>query len=141
MARLWDVKSGELLGSFKGHLCSLKSVAFTPEEKGNISPPQTLHVLRVKAYIVYKIEKKSGFHKYKQLFVFMKNIAWLILIISSVSFNSCVLYWGKRREYYGLGYQMQQKRYLFNTELEQNWGIFKGIDTPSFYILKTSKHL
>ncbi|KAM9703140.1 denticleless protein homolog [Menidia menidia] len=32
-ARLWDVKSGELLGSFKGHLCSLKSVAFTPEEK------------------------------------------------------------------------------------------------------------
>lgn len=34
MARLWDVKSGELLGSFKGHLCSLKSVAFTPQEKG-----------------------------------------------------------------------------------------------------------
>uniref|UniRef100_A0A3P9DGW6 Denticleless E3 ubiquitin protein ligase homolog (Drosophila) n=1 Tax=Maylandia zebra TaxID=106582 RepID=A0A3P9DGW6_9CICH len=34
MARLWDVKSGELLGSFKGHLCSLKSVAFAPEEKG-----------------------------------------------------------------------------------------------------------
>ncbi|XP_072218034.1 denticleless protein homolog [Leuresthes tenuis] len=33
MARLWDVRSGELLGSFKGHLCSLKSVAFTPEEK------------------------------------------------------------------------------------------------------------
>ncbi|RVE55724.1 hypothetical protein OJAV_G00228860 [Oryzias javanicus] len=32
-AQLWDVKSGELLGSFKGHLCSLKSVAFTPEEK------------------------------------------------------------------------------------------------------------
>lgn len=34
MARLWDVKSGDLLGSFKGHLCSLKSVAFAPEEKG-----------------------------------------------------------------------------------------------------------
>ncbi|KAF7230729.1 denticleless protein homolog [Nothobranchius furzeri] len=33
MARLWDVKSGELLGSFKGHLCSLKSVAFAPGEK------------------------------------------------------------------------------------------------------------
>nr|XP_061842707.1 denticleless protein homolog [Nerophis lumbriciformis] len=33
MARLWDVKSGELLGSFKGHLCSLKSVTFAPEEK------------------------------------------------------------------------------------------------------------
>nr|XP_020484156.1 denticleless protein homolog [Labrus bergylta] len=33
MARLWDVKSGELLGSFKGHLCSLKSVAFIPQEK------------------------------------------------------------------------------------------------------------
>ncbi|KAL7389024.1 hypothetical protein ABVT39_024995 [Epinephelus coioides] len=32
-ARLWDVKAGELLGSFKGHLCSLKSVAFTPQEK------------------------------------------------------------------------------------------------------------
>lgn len=34
MARLWDVKSGEMLGSFKGHLCSLKSVAFSPQEKG-----------------------------------------------------------------------------------------------------------
>nr|XP_020459702.1 denticleless protein homolog [Monopterus albus] len=33
MAKLWDVKSGDLLGSFKGHLCSLKSVAFTPQEK------------------------------------------------------------------------------------------------------------
>uniref|UniRef100_A0A3Q0S6P1 Denticleless E3 ubiquitin protein ligase homolog (Drosophila) n=1 Tax=Amphilophus citrinellus TaxID=61819 RepID=A0A3Q0S6P1_AMPCI len=37
MARLWDVKSGELLGSFKGHLCSLKSVAFAPEEKAVFS--------------------------------------------------------------------------------------------------------
>lgn len=60
MARLWDVKSGELLGSFKGHLCSLKSVAFTPEEKGNTSPTRTLHVLRVKACIVYKIEEKAA---------------------------------------------------------------------------------
>ena len=33
MARLWDVKSGDMLGSFKGHLCSLKSVAFAPQEK------------------------------------------------------------------------------------------------------------
>ncbi|XP_040016492.2 denticleless protein homolog isoform X2 [Gasterosteus aculeatus] len=33
MAKLWDVNSGELLGTFKGHLCSLKSVAFTPWEK------------------------------------------------------------------------------------------------------------
>eukprot|EP00064_Thunnus_orientalis_P015491 superscaffoldBa00002877_g15544 len=33
MARLWDVKSGEMLGGFKGHLCSLKSVAFAPQEK------------------------------------------------------------------------------------------------------------
>ncbi|XP_019953130.2 denticleless protein homolog [Paralichthys olivaceus] len=33
MARLWDVKTGDMLGSFKGHLCSLKSVAFTPQEK------------------------------------------------------------------------------------------------------------
>ncbi|KAL2082529.1 hypothetical protein ACEWY4_022347 [Coilia grayii] len=32
-ARLWDVKSGELLGSFKGHQCSLKSVAFSKQEK------------------------------------------------------------------------------------------------------------
>ncbi|CAJ1076967.1 denticleless protein homolog [Xyrichtys novacula] len=32
-ARLWDVKSGDLLGSFKGHLCSLKSVSFSPQEK------------------------------------------------------------------------------------------------------------
>uniref|UniRef100_A0A8C7FM92 Denticleless E3 ubiquitin protein ligase homolog (Drosophila) n=1 Tax=Oncorhynchus kisutch TaxID=8019 RepID=A0A8C7FM92_ONCKI len=33
MAKLWDVTSGELLGSFKGHQCSLKSVAFTQQEK------------------------------------------------------------------------------------------------------------
>uniref|UniRef100_A0A8D3E4V2 Denticleless E3 ubiquitin n=1 Tax=Scophthalmus maximus TaxID=52904 RepID=A0A8D3E4V2_SCOMX len=33
MARLWDVKTGDMLGSFKGHLCSLKSVAFTPQDK------------------------------------------------------------------------------------------------------------
>ncbi|XP_013871175.1 denticleless protein homolog isoform X2 [Austrofundulus limnaeus] len=33
MAKLWDVQTGELLGSFKGHLCSLKSVAFAPGEK------------------------------------------------------------------------------------------------------------
>ncbi|KAK2856103.1 hypothetical protein Q5P01_004838 [Channa striata] len=33
MARLWDVKSGDMLGSFKGHLCSLKSVSFVPQEK------------------------------------------------------------------------------------------------------------
>ncbi|XP_028809169.1 denticleless protein homolog [Denticeps clupeoides] len=32
-ARLWDVKSGEQLGSFRGHQCSLKSVAFSPQEK------------------------------------------------------------------------------------------------------------
>ncbi|KAK5903382.1 hypothetical protein CgunFtcFv8_007169 [Champsocephalus gunnari] len=33
MAKLWDVRSGEMLGSFKGHLCSLKSVSFAPQEK------------------------------------------------------------------------------------------------------------
>ncbi|KAJ3606219.1 hypothetical protein NHX12_025739 [Muraenolepis orangiensis] len=33
MAKLWDVHSGELLGSFKGHQCSLKSVAFSKQEK------------------------------------------------------------------------------------------------------------
>ncbi|XP_017311441.1 denticleless protein homolog isoform X2 [Ictalurus punctatus] len=32
-ARLWDVISGELLGSFKGHQCSLKSVSFPTREK------------------------------------------------------------------------------------------------------------
>ncbi|XP_068610036.1 denticleless protein homolog [Brachionichthys hirsutus] len=32
MARLWDVNSGEMLGGFKGHLCSLKSVAFAPNQ-------------------------------------------------------------------------------------------------------------
>lgn len=42
MARLWDIKSGELLGSFKGHLCSLKSVAFSPEEKGNLSSKDSM---------------------------------------------------------------------------------------------------
>ncbi|XP_054617949.1 denticleless protein homolog [Dunckerocampus dactyliophorus] len=60
MARLWDVKSGELLGSFKGHLCSLKSVAFTLEDRavfctgardGNILVWDT------------RCSKKDGFYK------------------------------------------------------------------------------
>uniref|UniRef100_S4RC75 Denticleless E3 ubiquitin protein ligase homolog (Drosophila) n=1 Tax=Petromyzon marinus TaxID=7757 RepID=S4RC75_PETMA len=33
MAKLWDVCAGEALGSFKGHQCSLKSVAFSQSEK------------------------------------------------------------------------------------------------------------
>ncbi|XP_034018021.1 denticleless protein homolog [Thalassophryne amazonica] len=33
MAKLWDVMTGELLGSFKGHRCSLKSVAFAQQDK------------------------------------------------------------------------------------------------------------
>ncbi|XP_039593884.1 denticleless protein homolog [Polypterus senegalus] len=32
-AKLWDVKTSELLGIFKGHQCSLKSVAFAKQEK------------------------------------------------------------------------------------------------------------
>ncbi|KAG9344645.1 hypothetical protein JZ751_010330 [Albula glossodonta] len=32
MAKLWDVKTGDLLGTFKGHLCSLKSVAFSRQK-------------------------------------------------------------------------------------------------------------
>ncbi|XP_066533529.1 denticleless protein homolog [Hoplias malabaricus] len=32
-ARLWDVATDELLGSFKGHQCSLKSVSFPKQEK------------------------------------------------------------------------------------------------------------
>lgn len=34
-ARLWDVITGDQLGTFKGHQCSLKSVAFSKQEKGN----------------------------------------------------------------------------------------------------------
>lgn len=33
-ARLWDVITGDLLGTFKGHQCSLKSVAFSKQETG-----------------------------------------------------------------------------------------------------------
>ncbi|XP_030637580.1 denticleless protein homolog [Chanos chanos] len=36
-ARLWDVKTGELLGGFKGHLCSLKSVTFPKHERAVFS--------------------------------------------------------------------------------------------------------
>ncbi|MBN3319464.1 DTL protein, partial [Atractosteus spatula] len=32
-AKLWDVKTEDLLGTFKGHQCSLKSVAFARQEK------------------------------------------------------------------------------------------------------------
>lgn len=124
MARLWDVKSGELLGSFKGHLCSLKSVAFTPEEKGNILPTQTLHLFKGKNIHCLQ-DKKRQFHKYKQLFLFMKKHCPVDSHYKfCLMFNSCILYWGQRWEYYGLGYQMQQKRYLFNTELEQNWDFY-----------------
>lgn len=34
-ARLWDVITADLLGTFKGHQCSLKSVAFSKQERGN----------------------------------------------------------------------------------------------------------
>nr|KAF6315977.1 denticleless E3 ubiquitin protein ligase-like protein [Pipistrellus kuhlii] len=33
LAKFWDVKAGELLGTCKGHQCSLKSVAFSKYEK------------------------------------------------------------------------------------------------------------
>ncbi|XP_026147295.1 denticleless protein homolog isoform X1 [Carassius auratus] len=36
-ARLWDVITGDLLGTFKGHQCSLKSVAFSKQEKAVFS--------------------------------------------------------------------------------------------------------
>ncbi|KPP63132.1 hypothetical protein Z043_118634, partial [Scleropages formosus] len=39
MAKLWDVNAGEMLGIFKGHQCSLKSVAFTRQEKGSTCVP------------------------------------------------------------------------------------------------------
>lgn len=68
MARLWDVRSGELLGTFKGHLCSLKSVAFTPEEKCNVYPKQILYLLGEITYFVYKTEK------YSIIFVFILEI-------------------------------------------------------------------
>lgn len=64
MARLWDIKSGELLGSFKGHLCSLKSVAFSPEEKGNLSSKKILYVFIVITYIVYKTEENAALFPY-----------------------------------------------------------------------------
>ncbi|KAJ8269858.1 hypothetical protein GJAV_G00107610 [Gymnothorax javanicus] len=32
LAMLWDAQEGEALGIFKGHLCSLKSVAFAPRQ-------------------------------------------------------------------------------------------------------------
>ncbi|XP_051955197.1 denticleless protein homolog [Xyrauchen texanus] len=36
-ARLWDVITGDLLGTFKGHQCSLKSVAFPKQERAVFS--------------------------------------------------------------------------------------------------------
>ncbi|RXN30754.1 denticleless-like protein [Labeo rohita] len=36
-ARFWDVITGDLLGTFKGHQCSLKSVAFSKQEKAVFS--------------------------------------------------------------------------------------------------------
>ncbi|XP_051501016.1 denticleless protein homolog [Myxocyprinus asiaticus] len=36
-ARLWDVPTGDLLGTFKGHQCSLKSVAFSKQDRAVFS--------------------------------------------------------------------------------------------------------
>ncbi|XP_051908497.1 denticleless protein homolog [Hippocampus zosterae] len=60
MARLWDVKSGELLGSFKGHVCSLKSVAFTSDDKAVFSTGA-----RDGNILVWdtRCSKKDGFYK------------------------------------------------------------------------------
>lgn len=35
-AKFWDVKAGELMGTCKGHQCSLKSVAFSKFQKGRL---------------------------------------------------------------------------------------------------------
>lgn len=61
MARLWDVKSGELLGSFKGHLCSLKSVAFAPEEKGIPFTELTLCWLCIDDILLYHVINMFSF--------------------------------------------------------------------------------
>lgn len=45
-AKFWDVKAGELIGTCKGHQCSLKSVAFSKFEKGR-SVPILFHVLNL----------------------------------------------------------------------------------------------
>ena len=61
MARLWDVKSGEMLGGFKGHLCSLKSVAFAPQEKGIvlcIYRPNTLYTVAGN-YVLCNMKKNT----------------------------------------------------------------------------------
>ncbi|XP_012493780.1 PREDICTED: denticleless protein homolog [Propithecus coquereli] len=42
-AKFWDVKAGELMGTCKGHQCSLKSVAFSKFEKA----PNMEHILAV----------------------------------------------------------------------------------------------
>lgn len=60
MARLWDVRSGELLDTFRGHLCSLKSVAFTPQDKAVFCTGA-----RDGNIMVWDMRctKKDGFHK------------------------------------------------------------------------------
>lgn len=45
-AKFWDVKAGELIGTCKGHQCSLKSVAFSKFEKGRFVP-FLFHVLNL----------------------------------------------------------------------------------------------
>lgn len=78
MARLWDVRSGELLGTFKGHLCSLKSVAFTPEEKCNVSLKQNLYILGEITYL-----NIAFFHIRfnKHLFIFLKSKTDVLLSV------------------------------------------------------------
>lgn len=135
MARLWDVKSGELLGTFKGHLCSLKSVAFTPEEKCKVSSEQNsyyigeityfLEIRHVFLYTVWLLSSYLSFWKASP--VFLPILKFCLL------FNSCVLYWGQRWEYYGLGYQMQQERFLFKYLITAKLKSFYGHRQTVFF--------
>lgn len=67
-----------------------------------------------------------------QLFIAMKNVWWITLLTFCLLFNSCILHWGQRWEYYDLGYQVQQKRYSFNISLQQNWGNFYELRATVF---------
>lgn len=41
----------------------------------------------------------------------------LTLLMLCLLLNSCVLYWGQRWKYYGLGHQVQQKRYQLDISI------------------------
>lgn len=124
-ARLWDVVSGDLLGSFKGHQCSLKSVAFPKQEKGNpfilsavcFMNLSSLRNVFSSSYVWLKMLQfssinksihklfylRGGFFPRYESFYWFLGMFYVKGIFCSLS---CFLHWRQGREHYAVGHEV-----------------------------------